>query len=114
MLIRATDAFESLLAEYAASFGFACYYFQWDGYLDSRKPAFNESLHAFLQPYPIVHLHTSGHADVNTLRAVIETVKPTRGIIPIHTDASEAYEKWFGDVARVVRLRDGVGFECGV
>ena len=113
MLIRATDAFESLLDEYAASSGFACYYSQWDGYLDSRKPAFNEALHAFLKPYPLKHLHTSGHADVQTLRAVIETVKPTRGIIPIHTDAPEAYEKCFGDVAPVVRLRDGVGLECG-
>jgi hypothetical protein len=34
-------------------------------------------------------------------KKLIKTVKPTHGIIPIRTDAPEAFEALFGDVASV-------------
>jgi len=35
-----------------------------------------------------------------------------RGIIPIHTDAPDKFQELFSDIAQVIRLRDGEGFEC--
>jgi ribonuclease J len=42
-------------------------------------------------------MHTSGHADLETLKTVFETVNPKGGIIPIHT---EAPEKISGNISR--------------
>ena len=36
----------------------------------------------------VVTLHTSGHADYDTIKRLVETVNPTE-IIPIHTEAPE-------------------------
>ena len=41
--------------------------------------------------------HTSGHADVDILRTVCETVKPEIGIIPIHRDKDSCFESIFED-----------------
>ena len=35
--------------------------------------------------------HTSGHADIQTLREVCDVVKPSIGVIPIHKDAETEY-----------------------
>lgn len=109
LLIRSTEAFKSLLEAYAGSPDFSCLYSMWDGYLDKRRSAYNEALDDFLKPFSLTHLHTSGHADVDTLRLVFETVKPKCGVIPMHTEDPEGFEEMFKDVVRVVRLRDGVG-----
>jgi ribonuclease J len=79
----------------------------WNGYLDSKKTAFNESLYNFLKPYEIEYMHTSGHADLETLKTVFETVKPRGGIIPIHTDAPEKFQELFQEQTTIIPLLDG-------
>jgi len=111
LLIRSSPAFKPLLEAYADSPDFNCIYSLWDGYLDKRRSAYNEALDAFLKPFPLTQLHTSGHADVDTLRLVFETVKPKSGVIPMHTENPERFEELFRDSVRVVRLKDGVGVE---
>lgn len=59
-------------------------YSMWAGYLSG--PTENTQFTALLAGRPWVYLHTSGHATPDTLREVCETVKPTRGLIPIHTE----------------------------
>lgn len=114
MLIRSTDAFKALLDEYAKSNDSKIYYSIWNGYLDCNKPAFNESLYNFLEPYKIEYVHTSGHADLETLKAVFETVKPKYGIIPIHTEAPEKFQDLFHEQTSIIPLNDGDVYDCNI
>jgi len=59
-------------------------YSMWQGYLQ------NDNLKTALAGYRTVSLHTSGHADVQTLNRVIDIVKPTV-LIPIHTTAPSRF-----------------------
>jgi len=111
MLIRSNDSFQPLITEYAKSKDSKVFYSMWDGYLDSKKPAFNESLYNFLKPYKIEYMHTSGHADLETLKTVFETVKPKGGIIPIHTEAPEKFQELFHEQAAIIPLHDGDVFD---
>ncbi len=36
--------------------------------------------------------HTSGHADIQTLKEVCQAVSPALGVIPIHKDAGMEYD----------------------
>jgi len=112
MIIRSTEAFESLLVEYAKSNDFKINYSMWNGYLDSKNSAFNESLYNFLKTYKYEYMHTSGHADYKTLKTVFETVKPKCGIIPIHTDAPAKFQELFSGQAPIILLKEGVVFDC--
>ena len=38
------------------------------------------------------YVHTSGHADIQTLANVCKTVNPHIGVIPIHKEENTAYE----------------------
>ena len=111
MLIRAKDSFKSILDQYYQSDKSKIYYSMWKGYLDKTKPAFSASLFDFFKPYAFEYKHTSGHADVQTLKTVFETVKPKCGIIPIHTDAPEKFNDLFPD-QKIILLRDGHVFSC--
>lgn len=77
-------------------------YSQWAGYLekDARLTSFAERL-----GLAIHHVHTSGHADLGTLRRLIEAVKP-KVLVPIHTDSASTYPAQFGLVS-VRLLEDG-------
>lgn len=107
MPIRSNAMYKPLLDEYAKLEETKIYYSMWNGYLDSNKSAFNPYLYNFLKPYEINIMHTSGHADVETLRELFETVKPKGGIIPIHTEDPEKFEELFGELATIIRIRDG-------
>jgi len=52
----------------------------WDGYLDRKKPTFKESLYNFLKPYKIEYMHTSGHADLGTLKTVLKQLNPNAAL----------------------------------
>lgn len=41
-------------------------------------------------------VHTSGHADVETLKEVCQTVHPRIGVIPIHKDENSRYDSISG------------------
>ena len=111
MLIRSNDAFKLLLNEYAKSDETKMYYSMWNGYLDNKKSAFNESLYKFCEPYEFDYIHTSGHADIETLKMVFETVKPNCGIIPIHTEAPDKFSELFHGQT-ILSLQDGEVYYC--
>jgi mRNA degradation ribonuclease J1/J2 len=79
----------------------------WTGYLDER--AKNQGLCDFLAPYRYRVLHTSGHASLDELRTLYETMNPKRGLIPIHTEAPEAFEALIPG-GRLILLDDGEKF----
>lgn len=79
-------------------------YSLWDGYLEG--PNANPRLMEFLEGYPLVKLHTSGHAGAETLREICRIVSPRRGIIPIHVETPEVFRTLVPE-NQVVCLEDG-------
>ncbi len=68
----------------------------WSGYRE------NDDMKEFLSECEkmglfIETLHTSGHADENTIRRLIERVKPTV-IIPVHTENAQRFEEIASDI----------------
>ena len=49
-------------------------------------------------------MHTSGHADTDAIKMVIDTVQPDM-VIPMHTEVPEAFLKLAGD-RKVVLAKD--------
>jgi len=83
-------------------------YSMWDGYIGKNEKVNNKELIELLKPYNnIEHLHTSGHADVETLQKVEGIIKP-KHIIPIHTEKPEMFQKLFKNT---LLLKDGVPYE---
>ena len=111
MLIRTNEAYKPLLNEYMKMDETKIYYSMWDGYLDNSRSAFNEKLYNFFEPYDIEHIHTSGHTDIKTLKEVFETVRPKRGIIPIHTENPERFLAIFENQT-IILLKDGETLDC--
>ena len=71
-------------------------YSVWSGYRET------ESMKSFLSECEklglrIVTLHTSGHADEDTIKKLIETVKP-KELIPIHTENAERFREIAPDI----------------
>ncbi len=68
------------------------FYGMWKGYLE--RPQTKEFVEFMKSKGAKVHiLHTSGHADSNTIDKLIENVKPKR-IIPVHTENAEWFNKY--------------------
>lgn len=65
-------------------------YLQWEGYLNEKFTEYKH-MQKFV-PKNYIYLHTSGHADFNSIKKVCETVKP-KMIIPIHSESPEEFEK---------------------
>ena len=57
----------------------------WHGYLEQ-----DELLMKLLRGYRLEELHTSGHADIETIEEVIHTVKP-KMVVPIHTNNPDSF-----------------------
>ena len=51
------------------------------------------------------HLHTSGHADEETLLRLVEILKP-KNIVPIHTFEGDEYRTIFSE-SNILRIKDG-------
>ncbi|MGN1341007.1 MAG: MBL fold metallo-hydrolase RNA specificity domain-containing protein [Oscillospiraceae bacterium] len=71
-------------------------YSMWNGYLDSRKTTYNKEWDDFLKEQwrngaRVVHLHTSGHADPDTIAKAIKAISPRNAIYPIHTENSAGF-----------------------
>lgn len=111
MLIRSNKIFKPLLDEYTKLEATKIYYSMWNGYLDKGRAAYNESLSNFFEPYNLEYKHTSGHANIETLKAVFETVNPKYGIIPIHTEAPEDFLEIFKEQT-IILLKDGEVLDC--
>ena len=78
-------------------------YSMWEGYLkksDTKK--FVDYLTS--RNFTIYNIHTSGHADTETLKKMVEAIKPKNNI-PIHTFSGSEYEKTF--TTPIVEMNDG-------
>jgi ribonuclease J len=71
-------------------------YSMWKGYLQSEKI---KKLIDFCKQknIEIVCLHTSGHADVESLKRIVQACSPQK-IIPVHTEYPERFMEIFGNV----------------
>jgi len=78
-------------------------YSMWEGYMkknDTKK--FNEYFEK--RGFSIHSIHTSGHADIGTLKKMVEAIKP-KNIVPIHTFNAGDYSKIFN--CPIILLKDG-------
>lgn len=74
-------------------------YSMWNGYAEIGKNYSSKDIQDIRSLFPgrIADgtkdgFHTSGHADIDTLEKVCQTVNPTIGIIPIHKEKSSHFE----------------------
>jgi ribonuclease J len=78
-------------------------YSMWEGY--RKKVETKEFLKYFeSRNFSIHSIHTSGHADIDTLKLMVESIDP-KTIIPIHTFNASDYSKIFK--RSVIELKDG-------
>ena len=78
-------------------------YSMWEGYLqksDTKK--FLDYLSN--RNFSIYKIHTSGHADTQTLKQMVEAIKP-KNIVPIHTFSKSEYAGIFS--TPIVEINDG-------
>ena len=63
-------------------------YSMWQGYLNPKHPAYDEGLATFVRRFgsSVKYIHSTGHADKETLAKFIENVAPRKYIIPFHTE----------------------------
>jgi len=78
-------------------------YSMWEGYL--QKSDTMKFLDYLINRNFTVHkIHTSGHADTETLKQMVEAVKP-KNIVPIHTFSGSEYKNIFS--FKVIEIKDG-------
>lgn len=111
MLIRPSKAFKPLVDEYSKNDGANVFYSTWNGYLNPACDAFNQYQYDFFKAYKKIELHTSGHADVETLKEVFEAIAPKEGIIPIHTESPELFKQAFPR-QKIILAKDGELIPC--
>jgi ribonuclease J len=88
-------------------------YSLWDGYLKDGINK-NEAYCKMLVSYkPNTLLHTSGHASTDALVDLYNTVKPKRGLIPIHSEMPEVFSELLPNEP-IVFLADGETLEVNV
>lgn len=69
-------------------------YSVWKGYYNGTEKQINPGIIKLVEAFnkKTHYLHTSGHADVETLQEVCQTTQPRLGIIPIHKEKTSHYE----------------------
>ncbi len=77
-------------------------YSMWKGYLKEER------VKAFIEGYRKIDVHTSGHADMETIKKLMEITAPDV-IIPIHTEAPSAFNGIYNK-AKLILLQDGEEF----
>ena len=78
-------------------------YSMWEGYLQKTDTIkFVDYLTA--RKFTIYKIHTSGHADTDTLKQMVDAIKP-KNIVPIHTFNGSQYHNIFS--SPIVELKDG-------
>lgn len=104
LIARPTVQFEYLIESFPAHQS-KKYLSQWKGYLNPDSPAYNSDLAKILgEDYEYVH--TSGHADLHTLKTLFSQFSCQK-IIPIHTENPQKFLKIFGPKWPVHLLKDG-------
>lgn len=87
MPVRVNEAFHRIMTQFSPKESIVLYS-MWKGYLLQ-----NEGIPRFLEGWNWEYYHTSGHGTREQLCAVIQTVKPRMGIIPIHTEAPQVFDQ---------------------
>ena len=78
-------------------------YSMWEGYM--KKDNTKEFLQYFeKRNFTFNSIHTSGHADIDTLKQMIEAINP-KNIVPIHTFNARDYKNIFS--VPILELKDG-------
>ena len=79
-------------------------YSLWSGY---KKDSYTYNFIKYLESRGLnsMDIHTSGHADIATLKEMVKAVQPAN-IVPIHTFAGDEYEKIFTGT-NILRAKDG-------
>lgn len=80
-------------------------YSMWDGYLKDIPEQINQDIRHIVNDIfdgQYTYLHTSGHADIDTIRKVCEITKPRIGIISIHHDSSSHLSDVLNNGMRVI------------
>ena len=108
MLLRAGNTSNKSLAYYKEHFNdeTLLIYSMWDGYLYQENNPIGMVIKEFKN---VEHLHTSGHATKQTIIDVCSTVKPQKGIIPIHIENPELMNNLSLNLPIVI-LNDGEKF----
>ena len=107
LIARANDKFDELLQKMPSE-GRKVYLSMWKGYVDNpESSSYNKSL-AEAMGNDYVHIHTSGHCDVESMAKLFEMLKP-KVIIPIHTNCPEKFAAAFPSW-NVKMLADGEVF----
>ena len=102
LFVRANEGFRTWMEPYRGDG--VVLWSMWEGYLEG--PHASPGLAKLLKGFPVIRLHTSGHAGREALRAVCCAAAPRRGIVPIHGEAPEAFRALVPE-AKVVCLEDG-------
>ena len=74
----------------------------WKGYLKEER------VKSFIDGYRKIYLHTSGHADKESIKMLMELTTPNM-VIPIHTEAPIAFNEIYSK-AKLILLKDGEEF----
>jgi len=97
MLVRATDKFSDYIDFLLPLFeknNTVLIYSMWKEYINPLSIHANKQYLDFVGKFPnIEKIHTSGHASADCLADVCNLVNPTIGIIPIHSEKSDDYQK---------------------
>lgn len=85
------------------------YLSMWNGYVNNpASPSYNKDLAAALGN-EYLYRHTSGHCDMKSLNSLFTLLSP-KAILPIHTDAPEAFANLFNNQWTIDLLQDGDSF----
>jgi len=96
-LIRNNNWSKKILEKYFKPNESIIIYSMWNGYLYGNDNVKNEDLINFFKDYEFETLHTSGHADVDSIKKIVETIEP-KHIMPLHTENREEFSNLFENV----------------
>lgn len=82
-------------------------YSLWEGYL-SKKNTSDFVNYMKDRKFTIHKIHTSGHADTETLKKMVDAIKP-KLLIPIHTSEPQKYKENYNVL--VMELKDGISYQ---
>ena len=91
MFIRQNDRSKEIMNKFVDA---KVIYSMWHGYLD-KKNIDRPTIREWLGNKEIIELHTSGHADKEAIKSVIEVTRPDK-VIPIHTEHKESFIELVG------------------
>ncbi len=98
LLGRGKEKAEELYHNYGKNKNGYCPYLiysMWQGYINPRHPAYDEGLAMFVEQFDgrVKSIHSSGHADKDTLARFIKDIDPRKYIVPFHTENPAGFKE---------------------